>query len=78
MKVADETLNHFVNQTYHWKTLPTHQVLAMAKELKMYRDADMESEADNPDQEQFPQESNEYCPECFQCGEYHHPHCPNG
>jgi hypothetical protein len=75
MKVTDETLNNFVNQTYHWKTLPTHQVYAMAQELQNFRRAALEE--DNPDQEQFPNDRNEQCPECFQTGGYHHPVCPN-
>lgn len=75
MKVTDETLNKFVNQTYHWKTLPTHQVYAMAQELQNFRRAALESEAD--DQEQFPHEDHSVCPECFQCEGFHHPVCPN-
>jgi hypothetical protein len=75
MKVTDDTLNKFVNQTYHWKTLPTQQVLAMAQELQDFRSKAME--ADNPDQEQFPNDQYEQCAECFQTEGFHHPACPN-
>jgi len=38
-KITSEVLEDYVNQTYHWKTLPPHQVYAMALELRQLRDA---------------------------------------
>lgn len=38
-KIKSEVLEDYVNQTYHWKTLPPHQVYAMALELKQLREA---------------------------------------
>ena len=38
-KISSEVLEDYVNQPYHWKTLPPHQVYAMALELKQLREA---------------------------------------
>ena len=38
-KINSDVLEDYVNQTYHWKTLPPHQVYAMALELKQLREA---------------------------------------
>lgn len=32
-RVSDDTLEKFVNQTFHWKALPPHQSHSIAREL---------------------------------------------
>jgi hypothetical protein len=46
-KVSQERLDMFINGTHGWKTLPSHEVLAMAIELKRYREADKNNRGTN-------------------------------
>ena len=46
--IPQETLDNFVQQTYHWKSLPTHLVMNMAIELNYYRTLVKNNKAPSP------------------------------